>query len=30
MLLRSENKNLLQLAIDSSNTDIGTDAAGLC
>lgn len=27
--VKSENKNLLQLAIDSSNTDIGTDAAGL-
>ena len=27
--VKSENKNLLQLAIDSMNTDLGTDAAGL-
>jgi len=27
--VRSENKNLLQLAIDSNNADIGQDAAGL-
>jgi putative membrane-bound dehydrogenase-like protein len=27
--VKTENKNLLQLAIDSINTDLGTDAAGL-
>jgi len=27
--VKTENKNLLQLAIDSINTDFGTDAAGL-